>query len=806
LPVDEVWALAMDSTGRLWAATRDGLAQVDRAAVGVAGARPVVRVLGSREGLPTSNVKAVYADDRALWVGTTRGIAEVTVGESGAVVVGRRLTGFYAWRIAADRNGDIWVATDAGARKLTRHGLTTWLADDGLPAPLVSAVTETRDGHVCATMLAGRVEVACFDGTRFERVRIGAVEAVRDPGWGWSQLTLQDRHGRWWLPTGEGLFWFDAVPLRALATAAPRAVFDAGSGLQSDNVFRLFEDSAGHVWVATFSEAGNGLARIDTATGALEAFDARHGLPADLPIVHAFAEDRARQVWVGLEKGVLLRYRGRAFETIPIHEGAGRGAAVSEHLRALLADRQGRVWIASSTSGLGRIDDPTAASPRVSWYGTARGLSSNTAWVLAQHASGDLFVGTARGIDRFDPATGRVARLSADAGVPRGELWGALADRTGRLWFASSAGLARLDRLVDPRAADPPATFVMAVRVGGEPLPVAATGMERLGGVIVGSGERRIEIDYVSPGASEADGLRYQHRLEGVDRDWTWTDGRTVALAGAAPGRYAFLVRAVLASGTAGVPARVEFTVLAPVWRRWWFVTLVLVGLAALVYAFHRARVRRLLDVERVRARIAADLHDGVGASLSRIAILSELVRRRTEALVPETTPQLAAIADNARDVIEDMSDAVWSIDPRLDTLQEVVVRARSMAAELFDEGRITWSIEAPAAADRIRLAPEQRRHVFLVLKEALTNVARHARATNVSVKITSDGRRLRLEIADDGRGVDGDGPPDTAGSGRGIGNMEVRARALGGRLSVGPGSDGRGTLVALDVPTKTTA
>jgi signal transduction histidine kinase/ligand-binding sensor domain-containing protein len=806
LPVNEVRALALDSAGRLWAATREGLGLIDRDAVD-RGVRPFVRhVYSTRDGLPATNIGSLYADGDSMWVGTVSGAAETSLTSVGDLVVSRRLIGFYATAIAGDAHGDVWIGTEAGVRRLTDRGFTTYLKEDGLAASRVSALFETRAGQMCATTLVVRLALSCFDGRRFIQMPIGALRSVTDPGWGWSQLTLQDANGRWWIPTGEGLWQFPAGPASSLASARPAAVYDVRRGLSSNNVFRLFEDSIGGIWVATFDENGdNGLARIDSTNGVLRRFRVSDGLPQDLPIVHAFAEDRTGSIWIGLETGRLLRYRAGRFDDVPVHDpGSGpvRPGASSEHLRSLLVDRTGRLWIASTVSGVGRMDDPQAASPNVKWLGMKQGLSSDLAWMLVEHASGALFIGTGRGVDRLNPVTDRITHYTADDGVPRGEIWGAVRDRQGQIWFATTDGAARL-AVDDERLPAPPQTLVTAIRVAGMPLSIGADGATRVGAITVEPGDRRIEIEFVSPGAREADGLRYQHQLEGVDRDWTATDARTVALAGAAPGRYRFLVRAALASGAIGEPARVEFMVLAPIWRRGWFLAIVAGGAVAVAFGLHRLRVARLLEVERIRSRIAADLHDGIGASLSRIAILSEVVRSQAAPVLPAALPALTSIADNARDVIDDMSDVVWFIDPHLDNLQQLVVRVRAIASDLFDAQLIAWTLDVPDDLLAVALPPERRRHLYLMLKESLTNVRRHAHARHVAVRLAASGGRLLIEVVDDGIGVDARGPTSTGGDGRGLANMRARAVALSGTLVITSGPGGRGTRVALDIPAR---
>jgi signal transduction histidine kinase len=372
----------------------------------------------------------------------------------------------------------------------------------------------------------------------------------------------------------------------------------------------------------------------------------------------------------------------------------------------------------------------------------------------------------------------------------------------GRVWLATSEGVARFDAPAD--APQPqPITLVTAIRVGGLPLPTRADGTQWFDGVTVQPGDRRLEIDFVSPGSYAADGLRYQHQLEGVDRDWTTTNSHTVALVGASPGRYRFLVRAIFADGTVTDPATVDFTVLAPFWQRRWFLALAGACACALALLVHRARVRHAVAVERVRSQIAADLHDGVGASLSRIAILSEVVRQQAHSALPDAMPALTAISDNARAVIDDMSDAVWFIDPHVDSLQQLVIRIRAMASDLFDGQPVRWAIEAPGDASTVPLAAEQRRHVYLIIKEALTNVLRHARATRVAVHLAAAHGRIRIEVNDDGVGPNGNANGCTSGSsgGHGLENMRRRASDLGGTAVIALRPGGRGTSIIVDVP-----
>ena len=326
LPANEILNLALDAQGRLFAATREGLVLLDREAI-LHGDRHVVRrVFTERDGLPARNVRSIDPEGDTLWIGTMGGLAEAFLTTAGDLRVERTLIGFMARGIATDLRGNVWVATDKGARRLSRRGFITYSTDDGLPASVVASLFETSSGQVCATTrMPYRFRLSCFDGRRFRPVRSVTTDRIRETGWGWSQLTLQDRRGGWWIPTSQGLFRFARGPVSSLSTARPESMYTRRQGLPSDNIFRLFEDSRGGIWVATTADDAAGLARIDPVTGIARVFGPHDGFRDD-PLAYTFAEDSFGVVWIGLEEGRLLRYRDRFEEIRPSKPATGARA------------------------------------------------------------------------------------------------------------------------------------------------------------------------------------------------------------------------------------------------------------------------------------------------------------------------------------------------------------------------------------------------------------------------------------------------------------------------------------------------
>jgi signal transduction histidine kinase len=196
--------------------------------------------------------------------------------------------------------------------------------------------------------------------------------------------------------------------------------------------------------------------------------------------------------------------------------------------------------------------------------------------------------------------------------------------------------------------------------------------------------------------------------------------------------------------------------------------------------------------IERIRRQIAADLHDDIGAGLCQVAMLSEVLKR--DASWPGAK-RLSEIAGLARSMRDSMSDIVWAIDPRRDRLSDLVARMRQTALRSLpmDDVRVEFRAPEPAAMAGIALAPDRRRHLLLILKEAVTNIARHAEATRVDIDLSIEGRDLMLNIRDDGRGFDLDRESD----GHGLPNLRRRTAELRGRIAIAS-SPGRGTEVEL--------
>jgi signal transduction histidine kinase len=368
-----------------------------------------------------------------------------------------------------------------------------------------------------------------------------------------------------------------------------------------------------------------------------------------------------------------------------------------------------------------------------------------------------------------------------------------LAAPDGALLAIASRTVARLTPSIAIGSSVPPHCVLSGVSIGGRPLAVPESGLDRIDGLDVPPAQNQIEIEFLALSRRLGERLDYEYRLPRVTDEWTHATQRRVTYAGLAPGRYTFEVRAAADGTTASPAATVAFRVLPPWYRRWWFLTTVAAATLLFVYAAHRTRLAQALRTERLRSRIATDLHDDIGSSLSQIAILAEVARRRAGDAAPHVAEPLASIATTSRDLVDAMSDIVWAVNPRTDTLSDLTNRMHRFAEETLGGADIALKFTAPQSDLELKLGADLRRELYLILKESVNNIARHSGAAEAVVELTFAHHELRLAISDNGRGFD----PSASVDGNGIASMKKRAAAFGGLFEIESAS-GRGTRVSL--------
>jgi signal transduction histidine kinase len=449
----------------------------------------------------------------------------------------------------------------------------------------------------------------------------------------------------------------------------------------------------------------------------------------------------------------------------------------------LVVDGKGRLWISTNHGGIGRVDEPPTGPPRVRRYSTEDGLTSNNVRALVEDRYGRIFVGSVRGVDRLDPDSGRIRHYGVHDGLVGDFVTAAFRDSCGDLWFGTYGGVSRLEPDREEEEDQPPIA-ITGLRVAGESYPVLELGEQFIEQVVLEADQRDVAIEFVSVSGQQVQGISYQYSIDTANRSWSRpTKERSVNFARLSPGDYLFAVRAVTAGGKVSkVPATVAFTIRPPLWQRWWVVSLALATVAASLLGLYRYRVRKLLEMERLRMSIASDLHDDIATNLSSIAMFSTLVQNG----LGEPSPFLHRITILATESVEAIREIIWSIDPRPETVADLLVRLRDAMLTTCRARGIHLAISVPTQGMDENLTPEQRKNLWLMLKEAVSNAVKHSGGSEIEVTAAPAGKRVRISVRDNGAGCS----PSTQSPGRGLETMRRRAEFLGGisRVTSVPG------------------
>ncbi len=712
--------------------------------------------LSAAQGLSYDYILSLHVDrEENLWVGTDGGGLNRVKRQAFQPVADT--TGLVVQTVSSDRDGGVWIGvnrigSDPSGAGYWKDGRWQWYGPrEGLAYASVRSILVDREQRVWAgTWGAGLYQ---FQEGRFRRVTLPTRVDPR------IQVIYQDRSGSLWLGTQRG----------------------------------LVEWSPGGEWRVYLPEDG-------LSEGA----------------IRAIADDPDGGLWIGTARGGLNRFRDGGFT--PVHQEDG---LPGEEIASLHVDSESVLWVGTAGSGLGRFD-----GKRWTRYTTSQGLISNILGYIAEDEGGALWIGSNAGLMRVskrvlnDFANGLTASTPCRAysrldGLPALECMGFQpgAGKTpdGRLWFPTINGLVAVDPSLIRLNTQPPPVVIETVLIDGQRAHASGLLARLPAEVIMPAGRERLEIQYTSLNLAAPDRARFNYRLKGHESDWTEAGSTRIArYSKLPPGAYEFEVIASNEDGVWNEAGRsLSITVVPPFWRTWWFLGACFIGfLGMTVGSVHytstqrwRRQVERLHQkelVERERARIARDIHDQLGASLTQVALLGELVESDKD-FPDEVEVHARQISQTARETTLVLDEIVWTVNPSNDTLEGLVNYICKNAQDYVAVAGLRYRLDVPPHLPEVPISPEVRHNVFLASKEAITNVVRHAHASSVHLGLTLAPDRFTLEIRDDGSGLGGM-DKERAGRRNGLGNMRKRMEDIGGAFAMESLENG-GTEVRLSVP-----
>lgn len=749
-------------------------------------------------GVPDKSFVSYQDSDENLWQSAHDG--QNSLWKNGEVTPLDGFSTSYVFRGFEDREGSLWLGTSKqGLFRAIPVVIATQRFAGKPELNVIEPVIEDREGGIwyggfgLFHLRDRQLRTIYHPGAAIRANQAGGAQGLENI----VSALYQDRDGTIWAGTWDGVARVSGDVL----------VSDGLTATVRGRVNAIHRDRSGDLWIGSV----HGLYRIHG--GSVTRFTHADGLGSDY--VQVIREGRSGALWIGTAAGLSVR-AGVAFSPVAASQGPD-----SQNITALYEDADGVLWIGTHVKGLYRLD-----RGKLTHYQESNGLSTNSVFQILEDDSGYFWFSSHTGIHRakkqdlnavaagqqkflYSTAFGRTDGMNSVQCSSEGQPAG-VRTKDGKLWFPTTDGLA----ILDPQAARinvrPPPVLIEETLVDGRAITPGAT-------ATLTPAQTSLDIQYTALSFIKSGQIRFRYKMEGLDPDWIEAGARRTAYyTRIPPGNYTFRVIAANSDGVWNLEgARLAVNALPPFYRTWWFgvlASLSALGLIAITWRYrvsqleHRQAIQQAFSRELIasqeeeRKRIAAELHDSIGQRLVIVKNLALFFLRAQgdEAVRSGKLRAILEISDEAALAIDETREISYNLRPfQLDRLGlskaiEAVIRTAS------DASATSFSLELDNIDDAF---PEEMRiNFYRIVQESLSNIVKHAQATEVSIGVIRTADQVLLTIRDNGRGfTPGETTSDSKRGGFGVIGMAERARLLGGELTM-QAAPGRGTVVSVRI------
>ena len=831
---DTITALAIDSSRTLWIGTANGLDAYDLQSRRFTHYQHAPQ---NKHSLVSNSISALlFEGNGVLWIGTDReldrfdvktGIFTHCLNSSGGSVI----TSNVVTKLLLQGNRFLWVGTGDGLSRLDRK-TNTWTQfrqklDDptSLLNDLIWSLCQDRSGNIWIATDRG---VSRFS----PRSEMFHHYTLTDDPQSDQTVTsvLVNSDSDLWLGTSDhGIKRFNPEKDVFL----PDKVLD-----EPREITTMYKDARGDVWVASASEPPY-LGRFNATAHRFDKTSCEYR-------IRSLLMDRTGKLWGGTHSDGLRLFAPENSKFVEIPSWLSRVVDTKYPIHAIIQTRYGTVWVGTEGDGLFSWDHNTKSAKHYASDPTRTNtIKNNRIYALYEDALGYIWIATGGGLNKFDPVTetfrvygteteGRASSFIRIQGDNRGRLWlssiqnglscfeprtgvfrnytsregiqgdifyyAAAKCRNGDLVFGGERGfnLFSPDSIYDNPIY--PSIALPELRVLSDPPKVFYNAMS-IGSLSLEHDENYFSIEFAGLEFTNPDKNMFQYRLEPIDTVWRDARNQRTVTYAKIPDNEEYIFR-VKGSNSDGIwnerGVSLPISIGPPFYKEWWFrilVAVVIIGAMTLGYNY---RVSQLLAMERLRLRIAGDLHDDIGSSLSGIALMTDIVRNH----IPKESKDyqfLTTANFAARQTTDALRDIVWIINPEHDKPEDIILRMKSAASILL--ANMSYSFDHPSK-ELPALDMEFRRNLILVYKEILNNIAKHSKAKHVKINVETNGKTFVLSIQDDGVGFDTEEAAKK--DGHGLSSLQRRAEKLNGVITI-ESSPGHGTTTTLKANTART-
>ncbi len=499
----------------------------------------------------------------------------------------------------------------------------------------------------------------------------------------------------------------------------------------------------------------------------------------------SIVEDERGNLWMGGPNGAGLAKWSRNSNSFTLIPPVYNTNFDNGSVNCLYADKKGNIWIGTA-SGLCSYNFSTNQFAK---YDVTSGLPFNSVNSIAADANNRLWIGTKNGLCCMDMATKKITIFNEFYHLQEPEVnFVSYSNAENKVYFITAHFLYSIAPEDWLQQSFPPKIFINGASSSGDKLGISKK-------ISLPYNKNNINISFTAVNLLNGEDNKYFYRLDTSSQTWQpLGNAREVNFSNLSPGNYTFQVKAQTGSGTlSSNTALLSFTIAAPFWKTWWFIAACIIVVLVIAYLIYYYRLKQLLRIQQVRNAIATDLHDDIGSALTNINILAELTNAATE---PKKSKEfLTRISEEVNTSSQSLDDIVWSINSQNDNFEQIAARMRRYAAELFESANIQYRLEFDENLSNKKLKMEQRRDLYLIFKESLNNIYKHAFASVVEIQLLTQQNSFMLRISDNGKGFNTGLPT----SRNGIKNILARAKKWKGNADID--SSAKGTVITVRMP-----
>jgi ligand-binding sensor domain-containing protein/two-component sensor histidine kinase len=704
--------------------------------------------------LSDNEVYVLYRDKSGiLWIGTHlgRGISKLQVNMKKFNHITKQLSGpnslsdNVVWSIFEDSRGYLWIGTYRGGMNRYDRGKNNFVVYKCNPDNPLGL----SDNHI--------------------------------------RVIKEDRLGNLWIGTySQGLNKFNPATGKFKQYKNEK---NNKNSIGSNQVQDIYIDKNSTFWIATF---GGGLNKFKNINDDNISFDKYVHNPSD-PFsissnrVYTIFEDKAGILWIGTFGGGLNQFDRNSGKFISYKNDPDNPFSISsDRIMTMYEDTEGNLWCGTFGGGLNRFDRETKKFFR---YLDKDGLLSNTVYGILEDDNKNLWMSTDNGIFKYNILSKTFTGYDLNDGLQSLEFNGGayFKSKKGEMFFGGINGFNYFYPDSIKYNTYVPDVVINSFRIFNQKIK----GEKKE--ITLSYKENFFSFEFAALDYSNPEDNQYAYMLEGFDTDWHYTDAslRQAVYTNLPTGEYTFRVRA---SNNDGVwndkGVYLKLTILPPFWQTWWFITGSIMIILFIVYYLSTTRIKNLLALERLKTKLAADLHDNIGSGLTEISILSELTAREVEKYPGNSSGNLKTISETASKLIDSMSDIVWVVNPKRDSLHDLILRIKDSYSEMLSFIGISFKTDNIEKLDEIKLPMTYRQNLYSMLKEGINNCIKHSKCTEINLKVNVKGDTIEINLEDNGIGLNG----ANLSLGNGLSNIETRANSIGGSIKWESSPNGGGT------------